>query len=232
MKNSLVIALGSAALGAALATGGVWAQSPQPMQPGQMQQHGQMPPGQMPQGHMPHGQMPQGAMPHGDMSQGIHRMHEMHHAMQTGQGAFGAMAEVVRTLEADPATDWAKVDIERLRQHLIDMDEVVLRATVKATQVPTGLSMDVTGKGRTARSIRAMLVPHAAELDAMPAWSAKTEQIPDGVRLVVVARDPGDTKTVARIRGLGFAGLLVEGGHHGPHHLAMAKGELPESHRH
>ena len=141
------------------------------------------------------------------------------------------MAEVVRILEADPATDWSKVDLERLRQHLIDMDEVVLRASVKATQVPGGLSMDVTGTGRTAQSIRAMVIPHSAELNGMPAWSAKAEPIPDGVRLIVVARDPADAKTVARIRGLGFAGLLVQGGHHGPHHLAMAKGEMPAAHR-
>ncbi len=203
MKSSLVIALGSAALGAALVAGGVWAQSLQSMQPGQMQ----------------HGEMPQG-------------MHQMHHPMQSGQGAFGAMAEVVGTLEADPATDWSRVNMEALRQHLIDMDEVVLRAAVKATQVPGGLSMDVTGIGRTAQSIRAMLVPHSAELDRMPAWSAKAEPIPDGVRLIVIARDPADAKMVARIRGLGFAGLLVQGGHHGPHHLAMAKGEMPATHGH
>ena len=151
--------------------------------------------------------------------------------MQPGQGAFGAMAEVVRILEADPATDWSKVDVERLRQHLIDMDEVVLRASVKATQVPGGLSMDVTGEGRTARSIRDMVMPHAAELDGMPAWSAKAEPITGGVRLTVVAREPGDAQAVARIRGLGFSGLLVQGGHHGPHHLAMAKGEMPASHK-
>jgi hypothetical protein len=93
--------------------------------------------------------------------------------------------------------------------------------------VPGGLTMDVTGSGRTALSIRAMVVPHAMELDRMPAWSAKTEQLGDGVRLIVIARDPSDSATVAKIRGLGFAGLLVQGGHHGPHHLAMAKGELP-----
>jgi hypothetical protein len=219
MKRSLVIAFGSAALGAALVAGDAWAQGPQPMPPG----------GQMPSGQMPHGQMPPGAMPHD--------MHQQHHPagggpIQPGQAAFGAMAEVVRTLEADPATDWSKVDMERLRQHLIDMNEVVLRALVKATQVPGGLSMDVTGEGRTARSIRDMVIPHAAELDGMPAWLAKAEPIPGGARLIVVARDPSDAKTVARIRGLGFAGLLVHGAHHGPHHLAMAKGETPAAHKH
>jgi hypothetical protein len=222
--RSLVIALGSAALGAALVAGGVWAQGPRPMPPG----------GQMPSGQMPHGQMPPGAMTHGAMPQDMHQQH--HPAgggpIEPGQGAFGAMAEVVRILEADPATDWSKVDLERLRQHLIDMNEVVLHASVKATQMPGGLSMDVTGEGRTAPSIRDMVIPHSAELDGMPAWSAKAEPIPSGARLIVVARDPSDAKTVARIRGLGFAGLLVQGAHHGPHHLAMAKGETPAAHKH
>ena len=220
MKRSLVFAFGSVALGAALVAGVVWAQGPSQMAPGSP-----MPPG----GQMPHGQMQPGAMPHA--------MHQMHHPAGGGQGmpgqdAFGAMAEVVRILEADPATDWSKVDMERLRQHLIDMNEVVLHASVKATQVPGGLAMDVTGTGRTATSIRDMVIPHSAELDGMPAWSAKAEAIPDGARLTVGARDPGDAKTVAKIRGLGFAGLLVQGGHHGPHHLAMAKGEMPGAHTH
>jgi hypothetical protein len=31
-------------------------------------------------------------------------------------------------LEADPATDWAKANIGALREHLIDMDEITMRA--------------------------------------------------------------------------------------------------------
>ena len=186
---------------------------------------GQMAPGQGPHdGGMPHG----GPMQHGGMPEG-HR--PMGAPRSPGQDAFGAIAEVVRILEADPATDWSKVDLERLRQHLIDMNEVVLRASVSSKSVPAGLAMDVTGSGRTERAIRAMVVPHAAELDGMPAWTARTEPIPGGVRLTVVARDPADGKTAARIRGLGFAGLLVQGSHHGPHHLAMARGEMPASHQ-
>lgn len=149
-----------------------------------------------------------------------------------GQDAFGAIAEVVRLLEADPETDWSRVDLERLRQHLVDMNEVVLRSEVKSTQVPGGLAMDITGAPRTARAIRAMVAPHAVELDRMSDWSARTAPITGGLRLTVTARTPEDTKTVARIRGLGFVGLLVQGGHHGPHHLAMAKGEALAGHRH
>lgn len=149
-----------------------------------------------------------------------------------GQDAFGAIAEVVRLLEADPSTDWGRVDLERLRQHLTDMNEVVLRADVKVNPVPGGLVMDVTGGARAQRALRAMVVPHAIELDRMPEWGAATRPIPGGIRLTVIARRAEDTRTVARIRGLGFAGLLVQGGHHGPHHLAMAKGEMPPGHRH
>jgi hypothetical protein len=142
-----------------------------------------------------------------------------------GQDAFGAIAEVVQMLDADPATEWSKVDLERLRQHLIDMNDVVLRSQVTQSSVPGGLVMDVTGTGRTEQAIRAMIVPHAAELDRLPEYAAKTELIPGGVRLTVTAKAPDDAKAAARLRGLGFIGLLTVGAHHGLHHLAMAKGE-------
>jgi hypothetical protein len=172
-----------------------------------------------------------GQMPHGGLARQVPISQQ---AVPTlpGQDAFGAIQEVVRILEADPATDWSKVDLERLRQHLIDMNEVTLRAEVKATPVPGGVAMDVTGAGRTEQAIRRMVVPHSAELNAMPEWSARAEEIPGGLRLTVVAKNPDDARTVARIRGLGFIGLLVQGGHHQPHHLAMAKGEAMPGHGH
>ena len=149
-----------------------------------------------------------------------------------GQDTFGAIAEIVGILEADPATDWTKVDVERLRQHLIDMNEVMIRAAVRQTSVPGGLAMDITGTGRTEQAIRAMVTPHAVELDRMPEWSAKTGPVVGGVRLTVIAKEPDDAKLVARIRGLGFAGLITEGVHHQPHHLAMARGKELSGHMH
>jgi hypothetical protein len=77
-----------------------------------------------------------------------------------------------------------------------------------------------------------MVVSHAAELDRMPDWSAKTESLPGGVRLTVIAKRPDDASLIARIRGLGFSGLLTEGAHHQPHHLAMARGEALPGHTH
>jgi hypothetical protein len=210
------IALGVALAGLVLAHTG-FAQNPPTTAPGHGHDHGSMP--------------SHDADMHARHMQAMHGMAGGAPAMP-GQDAFGAIAEIVRILDADPATDWSKVDLERLRQHLIDMNEVVLRAAVRQTPVHGGLTMDVTGTGRTEQAIRAMVVPHAAELDRMPAWSARIETLPDGVRLTVVARRPDDAKLVARIRGLGFAGLITEGAHHQPHHLAMAKGEPLPGHAH
>ncbi len=149
-----------------------------------------------------------------------------------GQDAFGAIAEVVRLLDADPNTDWSKVDLERLRQHLIDMSDVTLNAVVKASVVPGGLSMNVTGTGRTELAIRRMVMPHTGELNKMPQWSAESTEIPGGLRLVVTARNADDARTIARIRGLNFIGLLTQGAHHQLHHLAMARGEEILGHGH
>ncbi len=149
-----------------------------------------------------------------------------------GQDAFGAIQEIVRILEADPATGWSPVNLERLRQHLIDMNDVTLRSEVKSAVAPGGLAMDVTSAGRTEQAIRRMVVPHTVELNRMPEWSAQAEEIPGGLRLTVVAKNPDDARTIARIRGLGFIGLRTEGFQHQPHHLAMAKGEDLEGHGH
>jgi hypothetical protein len=142
-----------------------------------------------------------------------------------GQAAYGAISEVVRLLEADPHTDWSRVNIEALRQHLIDMDEVTLHAAVRQHNVPGGMQADVTGTGRTAGAITRMLAGHAMMLDQSADYRASTVAIPGGLRLTVTARNSTDSATVTRIRGLGFAGILTEGDHHASHHIALARGE-------
>jgi len=162
-----------------------------------------------------------------DMMQRHHQ--QMGSAVPTmpGQAAFGAIQEIVRLLEANPNTDWSKVDLEALRQHLIDMNEVTLRAHAAAKPVDGGLEIAITGDGRTLVAIQRMVPAHAQELNRINGWSAKTELLPDGVLLTVTSSDP---KEVQHIRGLGFIGLLVSGSHHQPHHLGMAKGEFPHHH--
>jgi hypothetical protein len=144
-----------------------------------------------------------------------------------GQDAFGAIQESVRILEADPKTDWSKVNLEALRQHLIDMNEVTLKSDETAKDIDGGLAIAVTGTGRTVDAIQRMIPAHAQEINGLHGWRVKADTLPNGETLTVTSSDP---KEVQHIRGLGFIGILVSGTHHQPHHLMMAKGEF--HHRH
>ncbi|MEX2449623.1 MAG: hypothetical protein WD407_02095 [Rhodospirillales bacterium] len=137
-----------------------------------------------------------------------------------GQEVFGAIQEIVKILDADPATDWSKVDIAALHRHLIDMDEVTMRAKAAARPLPNGAEFTVTGTGRTVAAIKRMVPAHARELAAL-GWQAETVELSDGVKLTVTAADPGQA---VKIKALGFMGVMVQGAHHQPHHLMMAKG--------
>lgn len=150
---------------------------------------------------------------------------------ESGQSAFAAIAEVVRILEADPRTDWSRVNLEALRQHLLDMDDVVLRSTVATVEMPGGARFTVTGEGRVASAIARLVAEHAGMLDQMPEYVASTVPVAGGVTLVVTSERDGDSAMQQRIRGLGFAGLLVTGSHHTVHHLAVARGEMAAHHR-
>jgi hypothetical protein len=139
-----------------------------------------------------------------------------------GQEAFGTIQEIVRILEADPATDWSKVNIGALREHLIDMNEVAMRARASERSLGNGIEITVTGEGRTLAAIRRMVPAHVRELVAL-GWDAKTEDLANGVKLVVTTSDP---RQVVKLEALGFMGIMVQGAHHQPHHLMMAKGEF------
>jgi hypothetical protein len=139
-----------------------------------------------------------------------------------GQDAFGTIQEVVQILEADPATDWSKVSIGALREHLIDMNEVTLRAVASERALDDGIEITVTGEGRTLDAIKRMVPAHARELGRI-GWNAKSDDLPNGVKLTVIGTDP---KQATKLRALGFMGIMVQGAHHRLHHLAMAKGEF------
>jgi hypothetical protein len=126
-------------------------------------------------------------------------------------------------LEADPATDWSKVNIAGLREHLIEMNEVTLHAASDEKRLDNGVEITVTGAGRVLAAIKRMVPAHAHELDGMNNWSAAAEDLPNGVKLTVTTSDP---KQVPKLEALGFMGLMVQGGHHQPHHLAIATGTL------
>jgi hypothetical protein len=189
-------------------------------------------------GHMAqmHQQMMQGQGMHGAMQGGGMGMHGMGqqssmHGQRFGAGAptmpgqdaFGTIQEIVQMLEADPSTDWSKVSIAPLREHLIDMNEVTLNAAASETSIDGGIEISVTGQGRTLDAIKRMVPAHAKELRSL-GWNVSTEDLPHGVKLTVLAN--GMT-TLAKLKALGFMGIMVQGAHHQPHHLMMAKGDMP-----
>jgi hypothetical protein len=172
---------------------------------------------------MNHGTPTQGNMPmpmqmHGGMPGPIASL-----PTRPGQDLFGAVQEIVGILDADPATDWSKVNFDALRVHLIDMNEVALHADAAVEHIDGGIRVAVTGTGRTLAAIQRMLPEHAHEMNGQNGWVVKAEQRPDGITLTVTSADP---KQTAIIRGLGFIGVMASGGHHQMHHLMMAKGEM------
>jgi hypothetical protein len=163
-----------------------------------------------------------------------HRMERGHghaHAQPTtgapteaGQSAFAAVQEIAAMLERDPDVDWAKVDLEALRRHLIDMDNVTLRAHVESVAVPGGARFTVTGVGDVKASIQRMAPAHVASSDGTDGWQLSHEAHADGA--VVTVRADSDADAV-KIRALGFIGVLVRGMHHQQHHLMIARGDAP-----
>jgi len=146
---------------------------------------------------------------------------------RAGQEAFATIAEIVRLLDADPKTDWSKVNLEALRQHLIDMDDVTIRSAVQQESVPGGVRFVVTGTGRTRDAIRRMAMAHGTTVSKADGFTWTASEAPDGAQVTVRVTDPTDTRAIARLRGLGFLGVLSLGDHHVVHHLALASGQHP-----
>jgi hypothetical protein len=140
-----------------------------------------------------------------------------------GQDAFGAIQEVVQILQSDPKTDWSKVNIDALRQHLIDMNEVTLHAVATPRVFDNGIEFTVTGEGRMLEAIKRMVPAHVNELHEI-GWNAKSDDLPNGVKLTVMA---SEAQPLIKLKALGFMGIMVQGGHHRPHHLMVATGQFP-----
>ena len=142
---------------------------------------------------------------------------------EPGQAAYAALGEAVRILIADPSTDWSKVDVDALRRHLVDMDNVTMRSAVTTTRLANGARFHVTGSPEIAGSIQRMTTSHFAEPDVGSGWSFRTEKQPDGADITVTSADPVQAQKIA---ALGFYGILTMGQHHQPHHLMMARGGM------
>ncbi len=142
---------------------------------------------------------------------------------EVGQSAFVAISERSTRLQDDPETDWSQVSIDRLRDHLVDMDLVFTGARQTSQRNADGLTFTLTGPPAVRDAIRRMLFAHSSVGDFPATWTAEANEVPDGASLRLTApRQDHD-----QIAALGIFGLLADGDHHRRHHWMMATGQSP-----
>ncbi|WP_428034817.1 hypothetical protein [Amphritea sp.] len=147
---------------------------------------------------------------------------------EAGNDAFGTIQEVIARLNSDPDTDWSKVNIEALRQHLVDMNEMTLNVEV-ISQSPVQHGLEAIIKPNTARSAEALdriFKAHPAQLQRESGWLMQVVKSGDRYTLTTTTENPDE---ISKIRGLGYIGLMAYGAHHQQHHWAMASGDNPHA---
>src|SRR5699024_219134 len=147
--------------------------------------------------------------------------HHKHHQSQlmetplrlTGSDVFDAIQEVVEQLKANPNTDWSKVDLESLRQHLIDMKAFTEEVeVVEQGSIENGVKKTVKAETeRAEKALNHMLEMHPKMMKVERGWDMTAEQ-KDGFWEITCTTS--DASEVEMIRGLGYIGILVEGAHH------------------
>ena len=150
---------------------------------------------------------------------------------ESGTDIFATIQEVIKQLDADPNTDWSKVNLEALRQHLRDMFEYSYNVDV-VSQQPIAQGVKILVKPVTSRADQALdkvLAAHPMMLKMETGWTMQTLKQNGEYELTVTTTKPSE---VDKIRGLGYIGLLAYGSHHQAHHWAMATGRDPHRSMH
>ncbi len=142
-------------------------------------------------------------------------------ATEGGQGGFTAIAEIVALLQADPNTDWSKVNIDGLREHLVDMNELAINATAKTETKDGTVVFHIAASGRALKAVHSMVPAHAGVLSGTTKWKASAELTEAGAIMTLSAANPHDLQ---KIKALGFFGIMATGAHHQAHHMLMATG--------
>ena len=149
-------------------------------------------------------------------------------ATEGGQGGFTAIAEIVALLQADPNTDWSKVNIDVLREHLVDMNELAINATAKTEINDGSVVFHISATGRALKAVHAMVPAHAGVLSGTTKWKASAELTDTGAIMALSADNPHELQ---KIKALGFFGVMATGAHHQAHHMLMATGAA-NAHKH
>jgi hypothetical protein len=140
------------------------------------------------------------------------------------QEAFGTIQEIINILVSDPKTNWKSVNIDALREHLIDMDQLTMYSKVERENIDNWLKMIVTWTGRTLDAINRMVTTHKSmTLDNVKNWNVDLKKLNNWVILTVIS---DNTNEVDKIRGLWFIWIMAIWSQHPVHHLMMAKWQI------
>ncbi len=143
-----------------------------------------------------------------------------------GNDIFSAIQEALRKLESDPTTDWKKVNLEALRQHLLDMRCITEDVEVIA-QKPIDKGIEIMVHATRPGAIPALdraFNTHPKVLKSETGWDMTASKDKDKYKLRVTTED---ATQVDKLRGLGYIGVMAMGNHHAAHHWALARGQAP-----
>lgn len=143
---------------------------------------------------------------------------------EPGQSQFAAIAEIVEGLRDDPETDWTKVNIDALREHLVDMDNVTTKSAIDRTVDALSVTFVVNGDDAVAASIQRMVLAHSPLLRQSSGWTVVAKKTSNGAAMTVQVKSKEE---LSQVLGLGFFGLMTIGAHHQQHHLMIASGQSP-----
>ena len=168
----------------------------------------------------------------------MHHDKGMHHSTQktakqgklteAGNDIFGTIAETIKVLNANPNTDWSKVDLETLRQHLLDMRDMSENIKIHSqTPIKNGLKINLSPTTwRAKQALKRIFMGHPILLKKETGW-VMTSILDNNTYTLIIT---GKASDVDKIRGLGYIGIMANGNHHQPHHLSMARGQNPHKH--
>ncbi len=145
---------------------------------------------------------------------------------EAGNAIFGTIQETIKMLDADPNTDWTKVDLEGLRQHLVDMENFTSGVDVLSQKkIEKGAEIVIRAKSEEAHhSLERALKAHPSMMESETGWTMGVKQNKERFTLTIETQKPDE---VARLRALGYIGVMALGDHHQVHHWMMASGSNP-----
>lgn len=142
-----------------------------------------------------------------------------------GNQIFGAIQETITALENNPNTNWEDVNLEALRQHLLDMKAFTEEVEVYGKRsIEEGVELQVRPVTERARiALEHVLSIHPEMLKKEKGWTMKSEHKNGIWSIQCTSESSGD---LPEMRALGYIGLLAAGSHHQKHHWLIATGKM------